>query len=187
MPRLGRCRAESRASRHGAWLARLVQPLRLRHSARALLVDTDDRLLLARHDLTARRVGSVIWAPPGGGLEAGETPLKAVVRELAEEVALQVPTTSPRHVWHQEVVSSTYSEGWDGAVFDFFLVRCDASKVNASSNDALLRDEGITDFRWWTLDQMTDASGDGLFRPQHLPALLGDLLAGSTRAYPITI
>lgn len=164
-----------------------MQPPRLRHSARALLVDANDRLLLARHDLTARTVGSVIWATPGGGLEAGETPLEAVVRELAEEVGLHVPVHGPRHVWHQEVVSSTYAAGWDGAVFDYFLVRCEASTVIVSSTDALLRDEGITDFRWWTLQQMHDASGDGLFRPHHLPALLGDLLVGSTGAYPITI
>lgn len=120
-------------------------------------------------------------------MEAGETPLEAVVRELAEEVALQVPMNSPRHVWHQEVVSSTYSQGWDGAIFDYFLVRCDATAVVSVSTDALLRDEAITEFRWWTLDQMQDASGDGLFRPQHLPALLRTLLNEPSGPYPITI
>ena len=74
-----------------------------------------------------------------------------------------------------------------GAVSDFFLVRCDASTVNASSNDALLRDEGITEFRWWTLDQIQDASGDGTFRPRHLPALLRTLLGEPSGPYPIII
>jgi 8-oxo-dGTP pyrophosphatase MutT (NUDIX family) len=32
----------------------------------------------------------VIWAPPGGGLEPGETPHEAVLRELIEEVGYEV-------------------------------------------------------------------------------------------------
>nr|WP_276509704.1 NUDIX hydrolase [Nocardioides marinisabuli] len=159
----------------------------MRHSARALLLDEDDRLLLARHDLTTRHIGSVIWAPPGGGLEVGETPLEAVVRELAEEVALSVPMDGPRHVWHQQVVSSAYARGWDGAVFDYFLVKCDALSLPSTSNDRLLRDEGITEFRWWTIDQLHDASGSGLLRPHHLAALLSDLLTESAESYPIAI
>lgn len=162
-------------------------PPRLRHSARALLLDADDRLLLARHDLTTRHIGSVIWAPPGGGLESGETPLEAVVRELAEEVGLDVPMESPRHVWHQQVVSASYAKGWDGAVFDYFLVRCEAPDVACTSTEGLLEDEGITEFRWWTLNEMRVASSDGLFRPHHLPALLGDLLNHPATSYPVVI
>jgi len=121
-------------------------------------------------------------------LEVGETPLKAVVRELAEEVALDVPIHGPLHVWHQQVISSTYADGWDGAVFDYFLVRCDASAVASASTQTLLQDEGITEFRWWTLDQLRDASDGRLFRPRHLPELLGDLLTDSAaRSYPIVI
>ncbi|WP_345459030.1 NUDIX hydrolase [Nocardioides marinquilinus] len=155
-----------------------MQAPRLRPSARALLLDADDRLLLARHDLTERHLGRVVWAPPGGGIEPGETPLDAVVRELAEEVGVHVAPDVPVHVWHQEVVSPTYAAGWDGAVLDFFVVRWDADAVPLGTTEALLADEGITDFRWWTADEVAAVDDDGLLRPRHLPALLPALLAG---------
>lgn len=63
-----------------------MPPLRLRHTARVLLLDADIRLPLTRHDLASRHLGEVLWAPPGGGLELGESPVEAVVRELIEEL-----------------------------------------------------------------------------------------------------
>ncbi|KOU17089.1 NUDIX hydrolase [Streptomyces sp. WM6349] len=34
--------------------------------------------------------GKLLWAFPGGGIEAGESPEEAAVREVAEEVGLEV-------------------------------------------------------------------------------------------------
>lgn len=48
----------------------------------------DDRLLLVRH----RGLGpsGTFWAPPGGGMQFGETAPQAMVREFAEETGLVV-------------------------------------------------------------------------------------------------
>jgi 8-oxo-dGTP diphosphatase len=161
--------------------------LRLRHSARALLLDADDRLLLARHDLTARHIGRVIWAPPGGGLEPRETPHEAVLRELIEEVGYEATLDAVQHVWHQEVVSSTYARDWDGAILDYFVVRCEAPMLSAASTAELMTSEGITEFAWWTLDEMNGAADGEVFRPIHLPALIRDLLDERPETYPIKI
>lgn len=45
------------------------------------------RVLMARR---REREGELLWAFPGGGIEAGETPEQAAVREVAEEVGLEV-------------------------------------------------------------------------------------------------
>lgn len=164
-----------------------MSPLRLRRSARALLLDEDDRLLLARHDLSDRHIGRVIWAPPGGGLKAGETPTDAVLRELIEEVGYAATSEDVEHVWHQKVVSSTYARDWDGAILDYFLIRCRSCALETSATAELQRDEGITEFRWWTLSDLLDIPDCDLFRPQQLPALLGELLDGRGDHYPIPI
>ncbi|MFI8499424.1 NUDIX hydrolase [Streptomyces sp. NPDC085524] len=47
----------------------------------------EGRVLMARR---REREGKLLWAFPGGGIEAGETPEEAAVREVAEEVGLEV-------------------------------------------------------------------------------------------------
>jgi ADP-ribose pyrophosphatase YjhB (NUDIX family) len=57
-----------------------MQP-RIRVSA---LLRRGDKLLLCRHE----KAGRDAWLLPGGGVQAGETLLRALRRELAEEVGL---------------------------------------------------------------------------------------------------
>lgn len=85
--------------------------LNLRHSVRAIILTADDRILLCRHPVSEPPAGFV-WAAPGGGVEAGETPVAALRRELREEVGLALDTDPP-HVWHQEVVAG-HVPGYDG-------------------------------------------------------------------------
>jgi 8-oxo-dGTP diphosphatase len=55
--------------------------------AQALVIEKG-RILMVRHfDVY---VGREYWCLPGGGIEAGEVPEQAVVRELAEETGLTV-------------------------------------------------------------------------------------------------
>ena len=52
------------------------------------LVDADGRVLVAQRP--AGRTMAGMWEFPGGKVEAGETPEAALVRELAEELAIDV-------------------------------------------------------------------------------------------------
>jgi 8-oxo-dGTP diphosphatase len=56
---------------------------RTRVAAYALCVDETGRVLLCR--IAPSVVAGKIWTLPGGGLEFGESPRDAVLRELAEE------------------------------------------------------------------------------------------------------
>lgn len=55
--------------------------LTYRRAARVILFDPDDRVLLS-HDADATHDW---WVLPGGGLEPGETPAAAALREVQEE------------------------------------------------------------------------------------------------------
>jgi 8-oxo-dGTP diphosphatase len=57
-----------------------------RVAAYALCLDDDGRILLAR--LTYPEVKAGWWTLPGGGIDFGESPPEAVLRELAEETGL---------------------------------------------------------------------------------------------------
>jgi 8-oxo-dGTP diphosphatase len=58
----------------------------MRVAAYAVIVDADDRMLLA-HWSEGRRAS---WTLPGGGLEPGEDPERAVRREVREETGYRV-------------------------------------------------------------------------------------------------
>lgn len=55
----------------------------------AIIVDGGKVLMIRRRE----REGKLLWAFPGGGIEDGETPEQAAVREVAEEVDIEVKAT----------------------------------------------------------------------------------------------
>jgi ADP-ribose pyrophosphatase YjhB (NUDIX family) len=63
----------------------IARPVTL--GVRAVVIDREDRVLLVRHGYVSG------WHFPGGGVEAGETCMEALTRELKEEasVALEGP------------------------------------------------------------------------------------------------
>lgn len=51
----------------------------------AVLLSRDDKVLLGRTAAEAGGVYSGSWVVPGGGIDAGETPEQALIREVLEE------------------------------------------------------------------------------------------------------
>ena len=69
-----------------------MRPRRSRVSAYGLILDGDRILLCRLSKELPRWEGS--WTLPGGGLEFGESPEAAMIREVEEETGLQVVARS---------------------------------------------------------------------------------------------
>jgi 8-oxo-dGTP diphosphatase len=63
-------------------------PVRMVLVAAAALVDVDNRVLLARRPPGKPMAG--LWEFPGGKVHEGETPEAALIRELREELAIDI-------------------------------------------------------------------------------------------------
>jgi len=162
-----------------------VSSVNLRHSARAIVLDEDDRILLCRFAIP-EPAGTVVWAAPGGGIERGETPLAALRRELHEEIGLVV-ATDPPHVWHQEVTAPGHAAGYDGVVNDYFLVRTSSFDPRGAMSDDELATENINGFHWWELQDIADYRGSELFSPRDLATPLAALIDNEVPTRPVPL
>jgi G:T/U-mismatch repair DNA glycosylase/ADP-ribose pyrophosphatase YjhB (NUDIX family) len=149
----------------------------LRDGVRALVVDPADRVLLVRFEWPDK----TLWAPPGGGVEHGETHEEAIRRELAEQCGLRDFDLGPC-VWVREHWFPGMT-GWGGQRERIHLVRSAAFEPKPEWSLADLAAEGVTAIRWWTPAEL-DASRE-LFAPRRLPQLCRDLLARGAPAEPV--
>ncbi len=146
----------------------------MRLSAKAFLVDPDDRLLLL-DCVDPARPGVQWWELPGGGVEPGEDEVDALLREVLEETGIVVgrDAVGPL-VWTQE---STFLHRGERR-----FARCHGRFVRVAGGatvaPALTPDEldTILGQRWWAPSELA-ATGDRFF-PRNVPALLPRVLSG---------
>lgn len=137
--------------------------MRIRPTARVMVFDTADRILLLEiHDKLALHVlhpgMTQYWLVPGGGLDPGETPEQAAVRELREETSLQIASPGPC-LWVED--RPLVPLPVDGAMTcrdHYFAVRISQPEVHLGN---LLDYEKETHlaFKWWDLTTL-ERSGD---------------------------
>jgi ADP-ribose pyrophosphatase YjhB (NUDIX family)/GNAT superfamily N-acetyltransferase len=149
----------------------------LRPAARGVILDPSDRVLLVRFEFA----DGPLWATPGGGLEADESLLEGLRRELAEEVGLALEADPP-HVWHQEVVAEGHATGYDGVLNDYFLVRAEPFEVAGTFTAEEMAAENVHGHRWWTLDELQ--AHEGRFAPSNLPSLVAELVSTGPPTIP---
>jgi TDG/mug DNA glycosylase family protein len=155
-------------------LAGRASGLPLRVAVRAVVLDPDDRTLLVRFDWPDKS----FWAPPGGGLEEGESDEDAVGRELAEELGLDRYELGPciwrRTHWFLGI------PGWAGQTERHYLVRAPAFEPSPRAD---LREEGVGALAWWTSAELAESGA--IFAPRRLPEFFRAVLDNGPPPEPV--
>ena len=134
--------------------------------AKAALINPNGEILVLRRSLTdPHSPGRVDF--PGGGIEPGESPLDAVVREISEESGLTVEPTALHHVYEK-----TFEPDEDGQI-----VRRHLFVGRVASGDVTLSVEH--DEAWWALpdkalEDFANSSWSEALKKAHEEGFLGN-------------
>jgi 8-oxo-dGTP diphosphatase len=157
--------------------------IRQRPTARVLLLDPADRILLMKGRLPSDPAAPGAWFTIGGGVEPGETVLQAAAREIVEETGLADARLGPI-VWRGEQILRDRQQRPVRFIEHYVLARTAGGALSRAGWQALER-EFVDDMRWWTRDDLA-ACPEPVF-PRGLAARLVDLIAGRLPASPVIL
>jgi 8-oxo-dGTP pyrophosphatase MutT (NUDIX family) len=152
-----------------------------RESARVVLIDEHDRVLLFR-GCDPDRPETTFWFTPGGGIDPGETPRECAVRELREETGLADVELGPL-VWRRRAVFTFQGRRIDQREA-FFLARCRSFAVDTAGFSELER-LSTFEHRWWTVEEMH--AERIVVGPADLPDRVAELLREGPPAVPVEV
>lgn len=158
-------------------------PLRHRPTARVLLFDAADRILLMKGRLPNRPAGTSAWFTVGGGLEPGESLEAGALREIAEETGFTEVELGPV-VWLREGVGALASG--ERVLFreTYVVARCAGGEVSRAGWEAHEVDL-VDDLRWWSFEELL-VTRERIY-PERFLELLPDVIAGRFPVEPMVI
>lgn len=158
-----------------------LRPRRFRHASRVVITDGESVLMLA--DTDPGLPGTRWWVTPGGGIDPGETPQEAAVREVAEETGLVIDADRLLGPMAVRTVVHGYSDQVLSQTETFFLVLVEGPFEVSPAG--LTADEQITLDGWtWLPLASLGRTPDPVW-----PANLAELVALGARpdAWPVDL
>jgi 8-oxo-dGTP pyrophosphatase MutT (NUDIX family) len=135
-----------------------MQPGQHRETARVLLIDRQNRIFLLKTHFDPEVQLPPRWITPGGGIDAGETPLVAAIRELHEETGIAVSSEAlGEQIWQTEGIWR-WGDGINqhSYVDYFFQLRVDDFELDDSNwTDDERRD--VLEHRWWSVAELIES------------------------------
>lgn len=130
--------------------------LRERPTARVLLLDRNDRILLMKGRLPSDPNAPGAWFTIGGGIEPGEQLYAAAAREVREETGFSDVVLGDI-AWCGEVTLLDRKRRPVLFKDTFIMARCHGGAVSRESWQPL-ENEFVDDIRWWTLDELESSA-----------------------------
>jgi len=156
------------ATMMSAWHEPVADGAVLRLGARVLLIDQHDRVLLLRF---INDKGEPFWCPVGGGIDPGETPEAAALREVEEETGYQLDTALTEIGRRRHVVS--FRSKLVDAREHWYFARVETFAVDTRGCSPTER-AMIEEHRWWPGAELHHAT-DRLV-PENLASVVSELL-----------
>ena len=124
--------------------------MRKRRTARVMLFDESGDILLIRFVVPRVDGDFVFWALPGGEIEAGETEIEAAVREVREQLGLELAVTGPVYCDRNQFLHQ--GEMQDNTDF-LFRAKCRREEPRLIGVTADER-EIMREIRWWSEEEI---------------------------------
>jgi 8-oxo-dGTP pyrophosphatase MutT (NUDIX family) len=144
-----------------------------RVGGRAIIRTPDGRVLLIHERLET----GTHWLTPGGGLEPGELPHEAAIREAREETGADLVIAEDA----EAVLVTRRLWSWAGVEYDqvdhFFLVPVAEEFVPRPCGLTPIEQSTLIGYHWWTLPEL--AATDAVILPADLATVLSDLPRGA--------
>jgi 8-oxo-dGTP diphosphatase len=145
--------------------------VRKRRTARVMVFDEHAAILLVRFVVPRVEGEFIFWALPGGEIEAGETEAEAAVREVKEELGLELKVAGP--VYRDSNQFLHQGEMQDNVDF-LFRAECRMEEprlIGVTADERKIMKE----IRWWSEAEI-EASRERIF-PENLAERIREMAA----------